>query len=320
MKTILNIAILLNSLFAFANPNIWIDCDLATGMNFKDVDDGYTLAHALKNYPDKIVGISYSFGNTNDLIMQKKILDKIFKLANIEKPNFKGAQNGEDLLSEGSKALALYLKTVNEPNSAVILALSRMTTIEGALRIYPEGVSKIKEILFIGGRLKNDEPRVGKRQLALPDSNFWGDEKAFNDILSRNLKVTLFPSDIALKVKIKNEDLADMKNANPLAHWLASHSNQWMWLWKNGLGEIGFSPFDLMASLYITLESEMICYDDIPLKITALPDYHFGKKGKNTRNRPVASYDFTDAKYKVKYCYDVKSEFKSKLINELLKD
>lgn len=320
VKLLLALTILCSSFFALAKPDIWIDADLATGLNFKDVDDGYTLAHALKNYPDRIAGISYSFGNTNNLSKQKEILETIFKLANTQTPYYKGPQNGEDLMSDGSKALARFLKEADGTNSITILALSRTTIIEGALRIYPEGAAKIKEILFIGGRLKEAEPRVGKHQLALPDANFWGDEKTFNDILERNLKIVLVPADIALKVKINNEDLQDMKKATPISNWLAKNSNQWMALWKIGLGQNGFSPFDLMASAYMTLQSEMICHEDIPLLILPLPDYHFGRKGKHNKNRPVVSYDFVQSKNKVKFCYDVKNGFKENLMRELLKN
>ncbi len=320
MKTVLAFVFLYSNFLFASTPDLWIDCDTATGILFRDVDDGYVLAHALKNFPKRIAGISVSFGNVNKPRKQMEIVEKIVDLARVDMSLFQGASNEFDLQSPGSKALARLLKNTVEPNSITILALSRMTTIEGALRIYPEGRSKIKEILFVGGRTTAPEPKVGKRQWTLPDSNFWGDEKAFREILARDVKITLFPTDIAIQFKITDADLSSMKSSGDLGHWLARKSRSWMVVWKVILGENGFFPFDLMASAYVSLKSEIKCFENIPLKILPLPDYHFGKNGSEIKNRIVVSYDFINSEHKVDYCYKVSDEFHDKLMSQLLKN
>lgn len=320
MKTVLALVFLYSNFLFAAAPDLWIDCDPATGILFRDVDDGYVLAHAIQNFPKRVAGISVSFGNVNNPRRQMDIVRKIMDLAKVDINLFQGATNPLDSHSPGSRALARLLKNTQESYSVTILALSRMTTIEGALKLYPEGRTKIKEILFVGGRTTADEPRVGKRKWTLPDSNFWGDEKSFKDILARDVKMTLFPTDIAVQFKMTNEDLNSMESNNDLGQWLAKKSRSWILVWKVVLGENGFFPFDLMASAYISLKSEMTCYENIPLQILPLPDYHFGKNGNKIRNRIVVSYDFKIPKHKVDYCYKVSGSFHEKLMTQLLKN
>lgn len=320
MKTVFVLVLFYSNFLFAAGPDLWIDCDTATGILFRDVDDGYVLAHAIQNFPERVAGISVSFGNVNNPRKQMNIVRKIMELSKVDIDLFQGATNPLDIRSPGSQALARFLKNAVEPYSVTILALSRMTTIEGALEIYPEGRTKIKEILFVGGRTTADEPRVGKRKWTLPDSNFWGDEKSFKDILDRGIKITLFPTDIAVQFKMTNEDLTYMKSSSHLGHWLVQKSRSWMLVWKVILGENGFFPFDLMASAYISLRAEMTCFQNIPLQILALPDYHFGKNGNKIKNRIVVSYDFEISKYKVDYCYKVSDTFHDKLMTQLLKN
>ncbi|MBC7692818.1 MAG: nucleoside hydrolase [Methylotenera sp.] len=300
---------------------VWIDTDISTGLAFKDVDDGYALTHALKHYPDAVAGISVTYGNAPTLARPLKIAAKVLALNGQSQesiPLYSGATSPTDFDSAGSRALAEFLRQRSANAPIAVLALGRLTTIAGAFRLYPEGVSKVSEVIFVGGRRLDYEPRVGKRQFVLTDSNYWGDEASFDELLGHGLHFALISTEVALHFEITPADLRLLSQSGGASAWLARHSKLWLRIWRLGLRENGFLPFDLLASVYFNSPEKMTCDDQLGLRILSLPDFSFGKRGKKNRNHPVVSENFSESRGLIRYCHSAGPAFHDQVLEELL--
>ncbi len=302
--------------------NIWIDADLAVGMKryhregYSDVDDAYAILQLFKAENINIKGISAVFGNTKIDDAYRLNQEMVSKFAPYEIPVYKGAGEKINLQkvesNEAVEALARALR--KEPLS--ILAIGPATNVGTLLLLYPELKSQIKEVVLVAGRRTHTSYfEIGKpTSHHAPDLNFDLDNNAFRILFENEVKVVLCPFEISNKVWITAEDLEKMKTGDPATKWLAEKSEPWLDQWEK-VGEVGFNPFDLLASHYLMAPEDIISEElNMRLKI------HPNDMLLDSPEHNFKQYLISDSEngYPVTYCYDIVEGYHDKMMESLI--
>ncbi len=308
--------------FNIEKKKVWIDTDLAVGMKryhregYSDVDDGYAILQLFKADNIHITGISAVFGNTK--------IDDAYRLCEKMATEFspypisvyKGAGEKINLAhvetNEAVEAMANALG--REPQS--IMAIGPATNVAILLLLYPELASQIHEVVLVAGRrTPTSYFEIGDPVRHAPDLNFDLDNDAFRILLQRGVKVVLCPFEISNKVWLTAEDLTRLKNGMPGNDWLSDASSPWLQQWVDA-GDIGFNPFDVLASHYLIAQEDLVIE---PLK--ARLEVHQNDMLMNNGEQNFKQYLLCDEKdgFPVVYCYGVVPKYHQKLIQSLLK-
>lgn len=302
--------------------NVWIDADLAVGMKryhregYSDVDDAYAILQLFKAGNINIKGISAVFGNTKIDDAYRLNQEMVGKFAPYEIPVYRGAGEKINLekveSNEAVEALANALR--KEPLS--ILAIGPATNIGTLLLLYPELKSQIKEVVLVAGRrTPTSYFEIGRpTSHHAPDLNFDLDNNAFRILLENGVKVVLCPFEISNKVWITADDLDKMKTGDPAAKWLAEKSEPWLKQWEK-VGEVGFNPFDLLASHYL-----MAPEDIVSEKLNMNLEIHPNDMLLDSPDHNFKQYLISDSEngYPVTYCYDIVESYHEKMIESLI--
>lgn len=320
---ILWIGLIVNTLVN-AKP-VWIDTDPACGVSkTSDVDDCWALQLALKSSELDIRGISTVFGNSDGETSYAKTHEIISRIKkHSSKPHYfndalhnkiyrgsdKALNQQSTKTTNASEALAKQLK--QEP--LTILALGPLTNIANLLQTHPELAGKIIQIIAVAG--KRPDNKLGfypgnTSLLHLHDFNFKKDVKAFEVVLNSSIPLTLIPYEVASKITITPSDIKQIQLNNPTSHWLAQQSKQWLAFWLDDLKAEGFFPFDSIAIAY-AIDNEQFQCENLTASIKRKRSF-FVKSRDDLLVTKAAKNGRT-----VGYCYDVKHEIKSTIINRL---
>lgn len=299
-----------------AEQAVWIDADPACGhAKTDDVDDCWALLLALHSNELEILGISTLFGNGSGEKSYSTATEVIrrFGTAVVAQNIHRGADRPLDLndpkMNEASRALAKAL--ANEP--LTIIALGPLTNIATLILNHPELLSNINRVIAVAGQ--RPDIRLGfypgrSRLFHLHDLNFRKDVAAFEILLHSGMSVTLVPYEIASKITILPDDLAQLNSGDPQSQWLSEISEPWMDFWRTSLQTDGFYPFDSLAIGILTMPDLYTC-ESIPAKIQ-----HKRALFVTSRDKLLVSHDFNNERL-VSYCYDINQIFKSKLIERV---
>lgn len=317
---VLTLTMLLISTSSFAKINVWIDYDVSIGKKFSDVDDGIALIAAINSPSLNVEGISYSFGNTNDLEHMKKITDEIllrYKRQDI--PVYRGAAKPADLFQKNKAVDALAQKLRHKKLS--ILSMGRMTTVAGLALHYPELISKVDQVIVNLGRRLETETMVGSRRVIMPDTNVDGDIESTKILLKSGVKVVLIPTELMADQFIHGGHLRSLREGTQNAKWLYKKLKLWKFIWTFYPGTNGFIPWDLFIVGYLTAPQDFTCDEFIPIDFKRLP---------NNTSRIVDSIktkhkDFVVASHSLEsnnlgtYCHDVDDSHIGQWIEQLRK-
>lgn len=309
---------LLISANSYALTDIWIDYDVSLGKKFSDVDDGIALIAAITSPGLNVEGLSYSFGNTNNLNHMQKITEVILKRYQRQEISvFRGAAKPSDLYEKNAAVDALAAKLSQKRLS--VLSMGRMTTISGLVIHYPELVKNIDQVIVNFGRRLETETEVGSLKVIMPDTNVDGDIESTKILLESGIKVVLIPTELMADKFINTKHMKILKNGSDNAKWLRKNLKLWKLIWRIYPGTKGFIPWDLFIVGYLTAPEDFHCDEDIPVALKLL---------KNNTSRFVDSIKtdykkFVVASYSLEpnqlgtYCYDVDDSHVNKWIDHL---
>lgn len=129
-----------------------IDADPATGIRFRDVDDGLAILFLLSFPQIHIEGITVNFGNVKapaGIGVTKKVLD----VAGKDIPVYMGAESRNDL-GKPNRAVDFMLETVNKnPGEISLLALAPCTNLATAMMLDSGFASRLNELIIMGGSI-----------------------------------------------------------------------------------------------------------------------------------------------------------------------
>ncbi len=298
---------------------VWIDTDPSVSPGGHEVDDGFALIQAFNSPELEIRGVSVVFGNAP--------FDKAWPIGQEIVRRFgpaglgvyAGAARAEQLgyETDASRALAAALRK----EKLTILALGPVTNVATVLKNHPDLSDAVAEIIAVAGR------RPGQRFLAKPeqqtpfrDFNFELDAPGFQVMLDSSAPLTLAPWEISSKVWLKETELKRLAEGPEAARWLHPPAADWSEKWRSDLGLDGFNPFDTLAIGYLT-SPQLTRWEELPAEIRVLPDDVKQAKlpaGKAAEKPYLLVGGGSQAKRKVRYCYDVAPEFKEDLMTRLL--
>lgn len=285
---------------AHAQIPVWIDTDPSVAPGGKEVDDGIALLQAFASREIQIRGVSVVFGNA-ELVEAVPIGREIVtRFGPPALPLHTGAASADMLGQEtdASRALAAALRR----EALTVLVLGPATNVATVLRNHPELASRIQRIIAVAGRRPGQLFVAGpKQKTPFRDLNFELDPKAFQVILDSNVPFTLAPWEISAKVWLTE---ADFQPGAPGVNWLRPAVMDWIKLWKDRFGAVGFNPFDSLAVGVVVDPGDLLCE-----AMSARIDY---APGPFLHVRPTSSGGRS-----VTYCYGVKAAFKSHLLRRL---
>jgi pyrimidine-specific ribonucleoside hydrolase len=199
-----------------------------------------------------------------------------------------------------------------------------VTNVASLIKIHPELVGSIEQIIAVAGRRpgqsfksRPDQPR------GFRDFNFELDAPGFQALLDSTAPIVLAPWEVSSHVWLREAELERLKNGTDATKWLYPAAAKWLKHWQTNLQLDGFNPFDTLAIGYLT-SPQMIQCEDLPAEIKTLPDdTQTGEDARKTGTRREKPYLLAGreiaSKRMVKYCYQPSPEFKEDLMARLLK-
>ena len=319
MKLIFSL-FLITSLNSWGSQRVWIDYDVALGRMFRDPDDGLALIAAATSPELDVVGISFGFGNVNNLGFMEKQTRKILKkIGRTDIPFFRGAQNTNELGQETPASLALAEALKKAPLR--IISLGRASNIANAITLHPEIKPFIQEVIVNYGRRLSTETPVGRKNLILPDTNVDGDFRAVKILIQNKMKITLIPTELMHDQIVDRWDMKNLRNGGHISKWVERKIKLWKLLWNIYPGLNGFIPWDVFVVGYLTRPQDFKCDLNTPISLRYLKN--------NThklfeKNKPASKYFVvTDPQLgdgtMGNYCYAVDSQHIDRWIQHWMK-
>ncbi|MEO1474793.1 MAG: nucleoside hydrolase [Pseudomonadota bacterium] len=225
---------------------IWIDTDPAITSGNGEVDDGFALLQALRSPDLDVVGISAVFGNT-DIDNTYPMAGEVVRRAGREDVAVSRGHGeaGQRHANAATEALAAAL----EEGPLTIVALGPLTNIAATLCQPGVDLSRVEEIVFVGGRRVRLEFRATPDQAEpFRDLNFELDASAARDLLTLGVPITLAGWEVSSQMWLTNTDLEELRESgDAAARWLADKSQAWLDEWAKNFNAPGFTPFDTLA-------------------------------------------------------------------------
>ena len=232
-------------------PKIILDTDIGS-----DVDDAMALLFALHSPELDIKGVTTVYGDVN---LRAQIALKLIALdgkkgipvaLGIEKPLLREREiwrdgiEGKGLITEketdlipvAEHAVDYIIRIVHEnPGEIVLVAIGPLTNLAAAIIKDPSIISKIKEIIFIGGMA-----RVSDNSLDVPviEYNVRCDPEAARVVFRAGISIIMLGMDVTRQNStfIDREDLKKIKEVGNPVHLAAAALLEiyWEYLQKNG--------------------------------------------------------------------------------------
>jgi purine nucleosidase len=225
---------------------VLIDADPATGIKFKDIDDGLAFLLLMSSPQIHIEGITINFGNVKapvGFVVANKVLD----VARRDIPVYKGAESKNDL-GKPNRAVEFLLETVRKnPGEISLLALAPCTNVATSMMLDSTFAGNLKELVVMGGSI-NFRPFS-----YFGEFNFHLDSKAASVVLSAPIQKTLITMDVCAQAVFREEHLERIQRHNGrvtgylsevIPHWL--NLNRRIFFRKKG-----FFPWDVVAAAYM---------------------------------------------------------------------
>lgn len=291
---------------ALALENVWIDYDISFGRYYQEVDDGFALISAVSSPGLNIQGISYGFGNSNDLKFMQKQTQKILSImGRTDIQTFPGARHRLDLGQQTPATEAMHKALQKSPLK--ILAMGRMTNLASLILLHPEVIPNIKEVIVNYGRRLEYETGIGAKNIIMPDTNVDGDVEAIKVLLAHQIPLTLIPVELMHDQFILKDDLIKLKHGGLVAHWMRKQSLAWKYLWQVFLDLPGFIPWDVFIVGYMTNPQDFKCLRNIPIALKTMPNHAVRLPGFNNDSHKdtVVASPLMDRGIRGTYCYEV---------------
>jgi len=231
-----------------------IDTDPATGVRFRDVDDGLAILFLLASPGISLEGVTINFGNVpshTGLRVAGEVLDAVRGAPGFSGdciPVFEGASSKQKLGRE-NPAVEFLINTVNEnPGEITLLAVAPLTNVATAMMLDNDFAKNLRELVIMGGTFSF------KPFSFFGEFNFHLDGKAASFVTAYPVKKTILTMDVCSQSVFKKEHLLKFKkNSGNVSKYLAENIEPWLNLnrmifFRKG----GFFPWDVVAAAYVT--------------------------------------------------------------------
>lgn len=196
---------------------LWIDTDLALGAAKGDVDDGWAVAAAVRGAPDRILGVSSVFGNTDSETAHRCAGALLHAMNRGDLPLVRGASHAGQITEAAERIASL-------PEGAHVLALGPLTNVAAALARDPSLAERIT-VSLVGGNPSS----LGRWPPLWPfEFNLAKDTRASQEVFASVVKKRVFTLDVASALTVGPRDLRRISLASELGRHLARASLRWL--------------------------------------------------------------------------------------------
>lgn len=207
--------------------DVWIDTDVAIASPFRDPDDAFALALALRTHELRIVGISTTYGNASRSVTERSALEIMERFGATRDVTTTmlhlGALSPGDLGSPSPATNALAKALLKR--RLVFLALGPLTNLASLLKLHPEVATRIDRVVFIGGRTGPGELKL--KFIHVHDANTLKDPAAVEAVLRSKVPILVIPLDVAMRFGLNNGDIERLHESGSSGRFLAERSRPW---------------------------------------------------------------------------------------------
>lgn len=227
---------------------VWIDTDPTVIRGGHEVDDGIAIALAFRSPEINVIGVSSIFGNGDIDCCHASALEIVGAFGPADLPVFRGAAAAGDFrATPAARALIAAIRSTPPPGLTIV-ALGPLTNIATALALVPELADHIFRIIWVAGRLPDQQFRASSRQKQpFPDLNFEADSAAARTVLASTVRLALTSWTVCSRVRFGTSHLAKLANGDPALSALIDPIDDWLDLWHSDFGLDYFMPFDTLA-------------------------------------------------------------------------
>ncbi|MEI6622794.1 MAG: nucleoside hydrolase [Actinomycetes bacterium] len=225
---------------------VLVDCDPATGIRNRDVDDGLALLMLLAAPNVVVEGITVCFGNVKADVGFGVATD-LLERVDAKVPLIKGA-GSRDELGKSNPAVDYLIDAVrHSPGELTLLTLAPLTNVATAMRLDPTFAPNLKELVVMGGS-------VGFRPFAwFGELNFRWDACAAAAVIATRIPKSLITMDVCACGVFRQQQLDVLRGRDGgLADYLVAALAPWLSLNRKFFFRAqGFFPWDVVAAAYL---------------------------------------------------------------------
>ncbi len=210
---------------------IILDCDNTMGVPGCDVDDGLALLYLLGSPEVLLLGVSCSYGNSNQETVYRNTLRLLREWGRGDIPVYRGSEGPGQLPSPAADFLAAMAGEY--AGELCILVTGSTTNLRGAMELDRGFLSRVRSFSFMGGVT---EPLfVGGRPMA--ELNLSIDWRSSLEILrgghdiriatAQNCLASFFPKDGLTRFSQKSNSPVAAYLARELEGWYAYNADHW---------------------------------------------------------------------------------------------
>lgn len=220
---------------------ILFDTDIGLGTPRAELDDGAAIVFLLRALGDKVAGVTAVHGNAS---LESAMNNSRRLLAYLERtdiPLGRGAASGlveqKEWFAEWEAgygdtppwppaqdeplAANLIIDTIRaNPGEVVILAVGPLTNLALALRLAPDIVGKVRQIVSMGGSFGQEDPQ--------PEFNARCDPEAAQAVLNAGWPIQLIGLNITTQLIFTYDDFASLPDSNPALTLLKEQAPGWI--------------------------------------------------------------------------------------------
>ncbi len=220
-----------------------IDADPATGVPFRDVDDGLAILFLLASPEVHLEGITVNFGNVN-AEKGTEVAKKLLHVTGKDVPVFTGAASKKQL-GTPNPAVDYLIDTVNSnPGEISLLAVAPLTNVASAMMLDAHFAENLAELVIMGGSI--DFGIFAH----LGEFNFHLDGMAASIVINTDVPKTLITMDVISKAVFTDTHLDILKKGKgTMNNYIVNAIEPWLRLnRKVFFKKKGFFPWDPVAA------------------------------------------------------------------------
>ncbi|MEI8081178.1 MAG: nucleoside hydrolase, partial [Actinomycetes bacterium] len=225
---------------------VLVDCDPATGVRNRDVDDGLAILMLLAAPHVVVEGITVCFGNVKADVgfsVARDLLQRVGATV----PLIKGAQRREDIGTSNPAVDYLIDAVRQSPGELTLLTLAPLTNVATAMSLDPTFAPNIKELVVMGGSL------AFKPFAWFGELNFRWDARAAASVVAAQIPKSLITMDVCAGAVFRQQQLDMLKDRDSdMADYLVAALEPWLNLNRKFFFRAqGFFPWDVVAAAYV---------------------------------------------------------------------
>ncbi|WP_264737372.1 nucleoside hydrolase [Cytobacillus firmus] len=253
------------------------------------IDDALAMSYALNSPELELLGFTTCFGNVsvaeatrNTLAVLEKVGKRIPVYPGAEQTFIRGEKEGWSKHVHGEDGLGNTLKkdpisqpesqfapefiieqVKNRPHEITIIAVGPLTNLALAIKIAPEIIPLVKEVVIMGGAVK-----VPGNVNAYAEANIIADPEAAEYVFSSGLQVTLVGLDVTMQTLLPKSTLNEWRaTGKETAHFFADMTEFYIGYYESYYPGIGGCALHDPLAVGVAIDSSFVSAESMNVKV-----------------------------------------------------